>query len=141
MLQVKIGLPPLRETKMIPRLLPALTVCVLMSGMAGFARADDAGGGRVQLDKILAVLRQKTEAASKACLSAMTEVHETEQQVNAHQNDASNHTDLDIARDVLESDYQNSAQVCGADAARVCREAPAGTLAASCAALQGAPAQ
>lgn len=128
---------------MIRRRLPALALCFVMAGATDAARADDdgGGGGRAQLDKILTVLRLHTEAASKACLSAMLEVHETEKQVAAHQNDAANHTDLDIARDVLESDYQNSAQVCGADAARVCRESPTGKLAAPCAALQGVPAQ
>ena len=141
-LQVTICLRPLCETKMIlKRLLTAALFVVAMSAVDAARADDDAGSGRAQLDKILTVLRLHTEAASKACLSAMTEVHETEKQVAAHQNDASNHTDLDIAKDVLESDYQNSAQVCGADAARVCRDGATGKLAVPCAALQGTPAQ
>ncbi|WP_419729541.1 hypothetical protein [Lichenicola sp.] len=127
---------------MIQRRLLAAALSILVTGAVAAARADDdSTSGRGQLDKILAVLRLHTEAASKACLSAMTEVHETEKQVAAHQNDAANHTDLDIAHDVLESDYQNSSQICGADAARVCRNGATGPLAAPCAAIQTVPPQ
>jgi hypothetical protein len=99
------------------------------------ASADEAAGPRTQLDKILAVLRVRTQAASKACLTAMTQVHETEQQVKNHENDSGNHSDLDIARDVLDSDYQNSSQLCGVDADRACRESPGADVSRLCLAL------
>ncbi|MGI4747382.1 MAG: hypothetical protein ACRYGI_08450 [Janthinobacterium lividum] len=98
-------------------------------------RADETDVGRVQLDKVLSVLRIQTDAASKACLAAMANVHDTEQQVRNHTNDTGAHPDLDIAKDVLESDYQNGAQLCGADAARVCRDTTTGALAHACSAL------
>lgn len=95
---------------------------VIGSVIAGQARADETDTARTQLDRVLAVLRIHSEAASKACLDAMAQVHDTEQQVTAHTNDTGSHPELDIARDVLDSDYQNSLQLCGADAGRVCRE-------------------
>ncbi|NPD67874.1 hypothetical protein HN018_10895 [Lichenicola cladoniae] len=104
---------------------------------SGPVRADETDIGRVQLDKVLSVLRVQTDAAGKACLSAMANVHESEQQVKAHTNDNGAHPDLDIAKDVLESDYQNGAQICGADAARACRTGSTGEMAGPCKALQG----
>lgn len=114
-------------------ILVAAYLCVMLT--AASAHADEAAGPRAQLDKILAVLRVRTQAASKACLTAMTQVHETEQQVKNHENDSGNHPDLDIARDVLDSDYQNSSQLCGADADRACRENPGADVSRLCLAL------
>lgn len=97
--------------------------------------AEDNAGARTQLDKVLAVLRVRPDAAGKACLDAMHDVHTTEQQVKDHQNDSGAHSDLDIARDVLDSDYQTSTQICGADAAHACRGHVTASLTALCAAL------
>ena len=101
------------------------------------AHAQDEGGARKQLDRVLAVLRLQQTAASRACLNAMSQVHATEQQVKDHENDTGNHPDLDIARDVLDSDYQNGAVICGADAERACRESHELVLTKSCNTLHG----
>ena len=122
---------------MIRRLSCVALVSLVALAASSSVRADETDIGRAQLDKVLSVLRLQTDAASKACLSAMTNVHDTEQQVKNHTNDTGAHPDLDIARDVLESDYQNGAQLCGADAARVCRGTATGELAHACSALQG----
>lgn len=122
---------------MIRRLSHIALMSMLACAVSNPVRADETDIGRVQLDKVLSVLRIQTDAASKACLSAMANVHETEQQVKNHTNDNGAHPDLDIAKDVLESDYQTGAQICGADAARVCRTGATGELAGPCNALMG----
>ena len=121
---------------MIGPSLRAAALAVVLLGVAR-AHAQDEGGARKQLDRVLAVLRLQQAAASKACLSAMSQVHATEQQVKDHQNDTGNHPDLDIARDVLDSDYQNGAIICGADAERACRKDHGPILTIPCNALHG----
>ncbi|MGI4793653.1 MAG: hypothetical protein ACRYG8_06105 [Janthinobacterium lividum] len=118
-----------------------VAVAVLAGALGSSASADESDSARLQLDKVLIVLRLQSSAASKACLDAMSQVHDTEKQVSVHNNDTGSHPELDIARDVLESDYQNSVQLCGADAARVCREDVRSDTNKACMALQpeGAP--
>ena len=101
--------------------------------------AQDETASHERLDRVLAVLRVQQAAASRACLDAMSQVHATEQQVKDHENDTGSHPDLDIAHDVLDSDFQNSAVICGADADRVCREAHDASLAKPCGALHHDP--
>ena len=103
------------------------------------ARAQENDASRVQLDRVLSVLRLQQSAASRACLDVMSQVHATEQQVKDHQNDTGEHPDLDIARDVMESDYQNGVVICGADADRVCRTVHDDRLAGACRALHRDP--
>ena len=115
------------------------SICAMVMVAIGLAAtpvwADETDGPRAQLDKVLAVLRVRTQAASKPCLNAMSQVHATEQQVKEHENDTGGHPELDIAHDVLESDYQNSSQICGADADRVCRESYGPDVAKACSGL------
>ena len=97
-----------------------LTFLVMMSTAA---YADDpAPSGdvaREQLARIIAVLRLQPAAAGQSCLDALHEVHRTEDQVKALQNKANN-PDLALAQDVMETDYENAKEICGADAGRVC---------------------
>ena len=115
--------------------LRAAALAVMVLGVVPAQAQDD--GPRKQLDRVLAVLRLQQAAASRACLNAMSQVHATEQQVKDHENDTGNHPDLDIARDVLDSDYQNGTVLCGADAERACRESHGPDLAKPCSALHG----
>ncbi len=117
----------------------AVMALVILSAVVSPVKADEMDGLRGQLDKVLAVLRVRSQTASKSCLNAMSQVHATEQQVKDHENDTGSHPDLDIARDVLESDYQNSSQICGVDADRACRESPGTDLAKQCLALHHDP--
>ena len=72
-----------------------------------------------QLARVIAVLRLQPNAAGQSCLDALHEVHQTEDQVKILQNKSSR-PDLGLAQDVLETDYENAKEICGADASRVC---------------------
>ncbi len=112
------------------RRVAVLAVLGLLGG-AGQALAQDAEGSSHQgLDRALAVLRLRMTAAGKTCLNAMADVHQTEDQVAALGKNGSGTEDkpnpsLDIARDVLGSDYDTAAAACTPDAARAC-QAPSG---------------
>lgn len=130
-----------RENELATRSICSTVFALALALTVASARADENTGERAQLDKVLAVLRLRMTAASEACLKAMTQVHGTEQQVKDHENDSGTHPDLDIARDVLESDYQNSSQICGADADRACRESLRPDVSQACSALHSDAAQ
>ncbi|TLU72694.1 hypothetical protein [Lichenicoccus roseus] len=87
------------------------------------ALADEPGAGddlsRQQLERVLAVLRAQPTAAGPSCLESLRDMHKTEDQVKALQARAKD-PDKALAQDVLESDYENSREICGADAARLC---------------------
>ena len=119
--------------------LPSTVLVVTMAFGAVGAQAQDESASHERLDHVLAVLRVQQAAASRACLDAMSQVHATEQQVKDHENDTGSHPDLDIAHDVLDSDFQNSAVICGADADRICREAHDASLIKPCGALHHDP--
>ena len=112
------------------RRVAAMAVLGLLCGV-GQASAQDAEGNAHQgLDRALAVLRLRMTAASKTCLTAMAEVHQTENQVTALSRNGAGTEDkpnpsLDIARDVLGSDYDTATAACMPDAVRAC-QAPAG---------------
>ncbi len=74
---------------------------------------------RDQLARVIAVLRLQPSTAGQSCLDALHEVHQTEDQVKVLQN-KTNNPDLALAQDVLETDYENAKEICGADAGRVC---------------------
>ncbi len=97
-----------------------LTVMVMLSSAA---YADDsvpsADVARERLARIIDVLRLQPAAAGQSCLDALHEVHQTEDQVKLLQNKANN-PDLALAQDVMETDYENGKEICGADANRVC---------------------
>ena len=107
--------------------------------MTSAAHADEQGQSsdltRDQLARMIAVLRLQPAAAGQSCLDALHEAHQTEDQLKLLQN-KKNDPDLALAQDVLETDYENAKEICGADANRVCvaSERPA-SLDASCVAL------
>ena len=99
------------------------------SGIGRASAQDAESGARQTLERVLTVLRLQNSASS-ACLRAMTEAHKTEDQVTALSRNGTGTEDkpnpsLDIARDVLGSDYDTATAACGPDAVRACR-APVG---------------
>ncbi len=109
------------------RMAIVLGVCCV-AGMHGARAQDDSGSERHRLDMVLAVLREHANSAGKPCLDAMTKVHQTEDQVSnlAGQVSNPNKTDngADIARDVLDSDYETAQGACRPDADRACAADP-----------------
>ena len=108
--------------------------------MPTMAMADDAQSSgdltRQRLNRVIAVLRLQPAAASRSCLDALKEVHTTEDQVKALQQRIKD-PDKDLAQDVLETDYENGSEICGADAIRVCGSAgPTAGLSNACAAMR-----
>ena len=113
-----------------------LTFMVLLSTAAYADDAVPSGDvAREQLARIIAVLRLQPAAAGQSCLDTLHEVHQTEDQVKALQNKANN-PDFALAQDVMETDYENAKEICGADASRVCAgSGVASGLKAACGAL------
>ena len=103
------------------RRVAALAGLGLLCGIGQAAAQDAESGARQTLARVLAVLRLQNSAASGACLRAMTEAHQTEEQVTALSHNGASTEDkpnpsLDIARDVLGSDYDTATAACGPDA-------------------------
>ncbi len=99
-------------------------ICALIGLVAPVASwADDTDSSadlaRVQLNRVIKVLRLQPSAASPACLDSLAEMHKTEDQVKALRSRAKD-PDTSLAMDVLETDYENASEICGADASRVC---------------------
>nr|WP_321986668.1 hypothetical protein [uncultured Lichenicoccus sp.] len=95
-------------------------ILVLAHGALADDPAPDGGDlTRQQLGRVLAVLRLQPAAAGGSCLDSLRDMHKTEDQVKALQIRAKD-PDKALAQDVLESDYENSKEICGADAARLC---------------------
>ncbi|MCQ8240706.1 hypothetical protein [Rhizosaccharibacter radicis] len=90
-----------------------------------------------RLDHVLAVLRQDDAAAGKSCLDSMANVHADEKTVDGLSGSISDSgrkvEGLDVARDVLESDYEAAINACRPDAERSCGTRPRAT----CAELRG----
>lgn len=112
----------------------------------GPARAQDEGGAHQSLDHALAVLRLRAPAASRKCLDAMAEVHRTEDQVTALSRNGTGTEDkpnpsLDIARDVLGSDYDTASAACMPDAVRACQTPAGAAMVKACGSVTGGSAQ
>ena len=103
-----------------------LAHCGLLLLLSLPAHADDqARSGdlaRDQLARVIAVLRLRPEAAGQSCLDALHEAHQTEDQLKKLETKAKD-PDLALAQDVLETDYENAQEVCGADARTTCAAA------------------
>nr|WP_298795711.1 hypothetical protein [uncultured Acetobacter sp.] len=92
-----------------------------------------------QLQKELAVLQYKPEAASPACIESLKELHKTQAQLEEEQT-RSQDQDLAIAQDVLESDFENSIELCSPDVRQLCETRnPDVTLAKACEKLGSIP--
>lgn len=72
------------------------------------------------LNRVLAVLQVQPDSVGDACLEALKELHKTQKIVSDDEAD-SNNQDAAVARDVLESNYEDANEVCGADARTMCR--------------------
>nr|WP_254454885.1 hypothetical protein [Acetobacter estunensis] len=92
-----------------------------MGASAAMAQAAPENVPAAQLNKELDVLQVKPDEASDACISAMRELHDTQKKMpdeeDASSRDAS---DLAVAHDVLESNYETAIEMCGPDARRLC---------------------
>lgn len=112
----------------------------------GASAPDTTMPSRADLNRVLSVLQLRSDAASAPCLDAMKQVHATELQVAdqiAHRSkpasadsDPVPDPDLDVARDVLDSDYEAATRACGTDAAHVCAGDVTATLARACSSLK-----
>ena len=117
--------------------LPKMVAVALLAALPGVAHADEPGpaGGEItrqQLARVLTVLRLQPSAAGASCLDSLRDMHKTEDQIKALQVRAKD-PDKALAQDVLESDYENSKEICGADAAHLCSSgSPVAGLAAAC---------
>jgi len=88
-----------------------------------------------RLQQIVGVLQTDPNDVSSACIDALKELHKTQDQVTAEQ-DHNKDQDLEVARDVLESNYEDSNQICGVDAQRMCdHDKPTPQLTQACTAL------
>ncbi|MCQ8277198.1 hypothetical protein NFI95_01870 [Acetobacteraceae bacterium KSS8] len=108
--------------------LPIAALALLALPLGHPASAQEDGGAKRKLDAALSVLRVHQDAAGKSCLDAMTRVHQTEDQVGNVTRESANgdhaNANADIARDVLESDYENAETACAPDAVQACRSDP-----------------
>ncbi|GBQ19946.1 hypothetical protein [Tanticharoenia sakaeratensis] len=109
-------------------LLSCAAACLGLSGRAALAQEDDphdttqqmtAGVAKV-LARDLAVLQVKPDAASQACVSALRDLHKTQDQIT-YEEKRTKDQDLPVARDVLDSNFEDAMQYCGTDARRLCR--------------------
>ncbi|QEO17012.1 hypothetical protein [Acetobacter vaccinii] len=76
----------------------------------------------IQLQKELAVLHLKPDAASPACIDALRELHKTQDLLKKHAEEDQN-PDLVVAQDILESDFETASERCAPDVRAMC-EAP-----------------
>ena len=85
------------------------------------------------INKILRVLQTNPDAAGDSCINALKEMHTSQDQL-AQQEAKNNNQDLGVARDVVASDMEDVATMCGADARRLCRspDGEKGKLAQAC---------
>ncbi|MCQ8242482.1 hypothetical protein [Rhizosaccharibacter radicis] len=91
---------------------------------------------RLRLELALAVLRDEPQAASASCIDVMKQVQTTERRARADRGDA---VKRQADRDELMSAYENAWELCGTDAARVCRDAPLAGQQKNCRALERHP--
>ena len=128
------------------RRLVAMAVLGLGCGLGPAAAQEGSAIEHERLDHVLTVLRLRTAAAGKACLDAMAQVHQTEDQVgqltrNGTSDSSKPNPNLDIARDVLGSDYDTATAACVPDAGRVCQSATGTAMTRACAAMNAPASQ
>lgn len=130
------------------RLYHAVMASVLLAGslaMAPAARADDdetaprSNVNNVQLQKELAVLHFKPDAAGPACIDSLKELHKTQDLLQKEQENTRNQ-DLTVAEDVLESDFETSIEACAEDVEKLCEtHNPSSDLRAACEKIDSLP--
>ena len=129
------------------RLYHATMASVLLAGglsAGSLAMADDETAPRnnvnnVQLQKELAVLHLKPDAAGPACIESLKELHKTQDLLQKDEENTRNQ-DLTVAEDVLESDFENSIEACAADVEKMCESHnPSPELRAACEKIDSLP--
>ena len=127
------------------RLLLAAMLLAVSFAAPVTAHASDDGGAKtndddpginaqgIAVNKILKVLQSDPDSASDSCINALKEMHTSQDQL-AQQEAKNNNQDLGVARDVVASDMEDVATMCGADARRLCRspDGEKGKLAQAC---------
>ncbi|GBQ22509.1 hypothetical protein ACLRDC_18360 [Gluconacetobacter sacchari] len=92
----------------------------LLAATPAIAQDDGAAGSpALELQRIVAALQVNPNAASQACVDALTELHKTQATLDAEQT-RTNDPDVDVARDVLETDFETAIHDCQPDAAALC---------------------
>lgn len=109
----------------------------LLTPFVTAAQAQDAGPADARIQQILSILRERPDEASTSCLEALKEMHGTEDALQVATSRGKS-SDIELANDVLETDYQNVMQVCGVDATRVCNVPQGGKLGQACSSLRHA---
>ena len=129
------------------RLYPAIMASALLVGglaAGSIAHADDETAPRsnvnnIQLQKELAVLHLKPDAAGPACIDSLKELHKTQDLLQKDEENTRNQ-DLTVAEDVLESDFENSIEACAADVEKLCNtHNPSAELRQSCEKIDSLP--
>ncbi len=121
--------------------LPVFAALLLGLPLAAQAAPHQKNDPASVLNRILGVLQTDPDSASDTCVEALKELHKTQKIVANQDTDSSNNQDAAVARDVLESDFEETIEVCGADARRMCRTKGDSDpkLPALCAAAQSRP--
>ncbi len=124
----------------------AMAFALLAGGLAlsPIARADDETAPRsninnIQLQKELAVLHFKPDAASPACIDSLSELHKTQDLLQKDEENTRNQ-DLTVAEDVLESNFETSIEACAADVEKLCgTHNPTADLRSACEKIDSLP--
>ncbi|CAI9119987.1 hypothetical protein [Brytella acorum] len=102
--------------------LALLPVCMaLLLPLAAHAEDDTASRAPpAVLNRYLQVLQTDPDSASDACVAQLKELHKT-QDIVATAEAGGKEEQTAVAKDVLESDYDDANEVCGTDARTLCR--------------------
>ena len=101
--------------------LSLLPVCVaLLLPLAAHAEDAASRSPPAVLNRYLQILQTDPDSASDACVAQLKELHKTQDIVTAAEAGGKEEQTV-IAKDVLESDYDDANEVCGTDARTLCR--------------------
>ncbi|MBB2205782.1 hypothetical protein [Gluconacetobacter takamatsuzukensis] len=105
-----------------PGRLAALFLSGVLAASPAFAQDDEEiapSSTTLELQKLVAVLQSNPNATSQDCVDALTELHKTQDMLEAEQK-RTNDPDVGVARDVLETDFETAVQSCRPDATAIC---------------------
>lgn len=107
-----------------PGWLAVLFLSGILAIYPAFAQDDEeaaAPSTAMQLQKVVAVLQSDPNSTSQACVDALTELHKTQDTLEAEQK-RTNDPDVAVAQDVLETDFETAIQSCTTDANALCEK-------------------
>ncbi|GAA4492776.1 hypothetical protein GCM10023158_09120 [Gluconacetobacter tumulicola] len=107
-----------------PGRLAILFLSGILAASPAIAQDDEEGAPSsttVELQKLVAVLQSDPNATSQPCVDALTELHKTQDTLEAEQK-RTNDPDVGVARDVLETDFETAVQSCSPDATALCEK-------------------